>query len=121
MPEPGGAGTEAAGRTLREEPAIPHIAFGPHPAARSRSTRGHGPPVRLAAARGALASPGTVPLATASGDAVPAGPVIHAVSTRWHPVLTVPAFLFTRHMVIVGASGTGKTNLMIRLGAGWYA
>jgi hypothetical protein len=59
--------------------------------------------------------------ATASGDAVPAGPVIRAVSTRWHPVLAVPALLFTRHMVIVGASGTGKTNLMIRLWAGWYA
>jgi hypothetical protein len=76
---------------------------------------------QAAAARGALASPGTVPLATRSGDAVPAGPVIRAVSTRWRPVLAVPAFLFTRHMMIVGASGTGKTNLMIRLWAGWYA
>jgi hypothetical protein len=67
-----------------------------------------------AAARGALTAPGTVPLATRAGDAVPAGPVIRAVGTRWHPVLAVPAFLFLRHMVIVGASGTGKTNLMIR-------
>jgi hypothetical protein len=74
-----------------------------------------------ATARGALTAPGTVPLATASGDAVPAGPVIRAVGTRWQPVLAVPAFLFMRHMVIVGASGTGKTNLMIRLWAGWYA
>jgi hypothetical protein len=58
---------------------------------------------QAAAACGALASPGTVPLATASGNAAPAGPVIRAVGTRWHPVLTVPAFLFTRRMVIVGA------------------
>ena len=76
---------------------------------------------QAATARGALIAPGAVPLATRSGDAVPAGPVIRAVGTRWQPVLSVPAFLFTRHMVIVGASGTGKTNLMIRLWAGWYA
>jgi hypothetical protein len=76
---------------------------------------------QTATARGALASPGAVPLATRDGTAVPAGPVIRAVSTRWHPVLAVPAFLFMRHMVIVGASGSGKTNLMIRLWGGWYA
>jgi hypothetical protein len=71
-------------------------------------------------ARGALASPGTLPLATAAGQ-VAVGPVIRAVGARWRPVLTVPPVLFARHMVIVGASGTGKTNLMIRLWAGWYA
>jgi len=76
---------------------------------------------QAAAARGALASPGIVPLATAGGTAVPTGPVIRAVGARWRPVLAVPAVLFARHMVIVGASGTGKTNLMIRLWAGWYA
>jgi hypothetical protein len=76
---------------------------------------------QAAAARGALASPGIVPLATRGGTAVPAGPVIRAVGARWRPVLAVPAMLFARHMVIVGASGTGKTNLMIRLWAGWYA
>ena len=25
-----------------------------------------------------------------------------------------------RHMVIVGATGSGKTNLMMRLWAGWF-
>jgi hypothetical protein len=75
---------------------------------------------QAAAARGALAAPGTLPLATNTGT-VPVGPVIRAVGTRWHPVHAVPAALFSRHMVIVGASGTGKTNLMIRLWAGWYA
>ena len=72
------------------------------------------------AARGRLAAPGTVPLATGRGT-VPVGAVIRAVGRRWTPVLEVPAAAFTRHMVIVGASGTGKTNLMIRLWAGWYA
>jgi hypothetical protein len=72
------------------------------------------------AARGALAAPGTLPLVTSAGT-VPVGPVIRAVGRRWTPVLAVPAASFARHMVIVGASGTGKTNLMIRLWAGWYA
>jgi len=72
------------------------------------------------AARGLLAAPGAVPLVTTAG-AVPVGAVIRAVGCRWTPVLLVPAAWFARHMVIVGASGTGKTNLMIRLWAGWYA
>jgi hypothetical protein len=72
------------------------------------------------AARGRLAAPGAVPLVAGNGR-VPAGAVIRAVGRRWTPVLAVPAAWFARHMVIVGASGTGKTNLMIRLWAGWYA
>ena len=72
------------------------------------------------AARGLLAAPGPFPLVTRSG-LVPAGAVIRAVGRRWTPVLAIPAAAFARHMVIVGASGTGKTNLMIRLWAGWYA
>jgi hypothetical protein len=72
------------------------------------------------AARGALAAPGTAPLLSPAGT-VPAGPVIRAVGRRWTPVLAIPAASFTRHMVIVGSSGSGKTNLMIRLRAGWYA
>ena len=72
------------------------------------------------AARGLLAAPGSVPLAARSGM-VPVGAVIRAIGCRWTPVLAVPAGWFARHMVIIGASGTGKTNLMIRLWAGWYA
>ena len=72
------------------------------------------------AARGALAAPGAFPLVASTG-AVPAGPVIRAVGCRWTPVLAVPVAAFARHMVIVGSSGSGKTNLMIRLWAGWYA
>ena len=71
-------------------------------------------------ARGRLAAPGPFPLVTGRGT-VPAGAVIRAVGRPWTPVLEVPASAFSRHMVIVGASGTGKTNLMIRLWAGWLA
>jgi len=75
---------------------------------------------QAATARAALAAPGLVPLSTTAGT-VPVGPVIRATGTRWAPVLAVPAGMFARHMVIVGSSGSGKTNLMIRLWAGWYA
>jgi hypothetical protein len=75
---------------------------------------------QAAAARGALTAPGTVPLVTPAGM-VPVGAVIRAVGRRWTPVLSIPYAAFSRHMVIVGASGTGKTNLMIRLWAGWHA
>lgn len=75
---------------------------------------------QVAAARGALAAPGMVPLATAAGT-VPVGAVIRAVGARWSRVLAVPAVSCSRHMVIVGSSGSGKTNLMMRLWAGWYA
>jgi hypothetical protein len=75
---------------------------------------------QVRSARGALTAPGTVPLVTSAGT-VPVGPVIRAVARRWTPVLAVPAAAFARHMVIVGSSGSGKTNLMIRLWAGWYA
>jgi hypothetical protein len=71
-------------------------------------------------ARGRLAAPGPFPLVTSRGT-VPAGAVIRAVGRPFTPVLEIPAAAFSRHMVIVGASGTGKTNLMIRLWAGWLA
>jgi len=72
------------------------------------------------AARGRLAAPGPFPLVTLRGT-VPAGAVIRAVGCPWRPVLEIPAAAFRRHMVIVGSSGSGKTNLMIRLWAGWMA
>jgi hypothetical protein len=34
-------------------------------------------------------------------------------------VFSLPAAACGRHMVIIGASGPGKTNLMMRLWAGW--
>jgi hypothetical protein len=71
------------------------------------------------AARRASRAPGLVPLAGRHGVGV--GPVIRVTGRRWARVLAIPAAEFSRHMVIVGASGTGKTTLMIRLWAGWYA
>ena len=49
------------------------------------------------------------------------GATIRTVRHRWRPILSVPYRSFARHSVIVGSSGSGKTNLMMRLWAGWYA
>ena len=35
-------------------------------------------------------------------------------------MFALPAGACARHMVIVGSTGSGKTNLMIRLWAGWF-
>ncbi|HTX26250.1 MAG TPA: hypothetical protein VME19_04425 [Streptosporangiaceae bacterium] len=64
-------------------------------------------------------APGAVPL-LGRGGKIPVGGTIRAVGHRWHPVFTLPAAACARHMVIVGATGSGKTNLMIRLWAGWF-
>jgi len=65
-------------------------------------------------------APGAVPL-LARGGRIPVGGTIRAIERRWDPVFALPAAALTRHMVIVGATGSGKTNLMIRLQAGWFA
>ena len=70
-------------------------------------------------ARGLTAAPGAVPL-LGRGGRIPVGGTIRAIGHRWHPVFTIPAAACARHMVIVGATGSGKTNLMIRLWAGWF-
>ena len=75
---------------------------------------------QVRAARGRAAAPGTVPLLARGGQVV-IGPVIRAIRHKWRPILTVPYRSFARHSVIVGSSGSGKTNLMMRLWAGWYA
>ena len=70
-------------------------------------------------AKGLTRAPGAVPL-LARGGQIPVGGTIRAIGHRWHPVLTLPAAACARHMVIVGSTGSGKTNLMIRLWAGWF-
>ncbi len=75
---------------------------------------------QVRAARGRAAAPGTVPLLARAGLVV-IGPVIRAIRHPWRPVLAVPYTSFGRHAVIIGSSGSGKTNLMMRLWAGWYA
>jgi len=72
------------------------------------------------AARGRAAAPGWVPLLTRRGLVV-IGATIRAVRHPCRPILAVPYRSFARHSVIVGSSGSGKTNLMMRLWAGWYA
>jgi hypothetical protein len=70
-------------------------------------------------ATGLTDAPGTVPL-SARGGKIPVGGTIRAIGHRWHPVFTLDAAACARHMVIVGSTGSGKTNLMIRLWAGWF-
>ena len=70
-------------------------------------------------ARGLTEAPGAVPL-LARGARIPVGGTIRSIGHRWQPVFTIPASACTRHMVIVGATGSGKTNLMMRLWAGWF-
>ncbi len=72
------------------------------------------------AARGRVMAPGAVPLLARGGQVV-IGATIRAVRHRWRPILAVPSRSFGRHSVIIGSSGSGKTNLMMRLWAGWYA
>jgi len=64
-------------------------------------------------------APGAVPL-LGRGGRIPVGGTIRAVACRWQPVFTLPAAACARHMVIIGATGSGKTNLMMRLWAGWF-
>ncbi len=74
---------------------------------------------QVRAAQGRTAAPGSVPLLSRGGR-IPVGGTIRAVACRWQPVFTLPFTACARHMVIIGATGSGKTNLMIRLWAGWF-
>ena len=58
-------------------------------------------------AKGLTDAPGAVPL-LASGGKIPVGGTIRAIGHRWHPVFTLPATACARHMVIVGATGSGR-------------
>jgi hypothetical protein len=72
-------------------------------------------------ARAVNKAPGSVPLLT-RGGLIPMGGTIRGIciGRRWRSVFTVPATACGRHMVIIGATGRGKTNLMMRLQAGWF-
>ncbi len=70
-------------------------------------------------ARALTKAPGAVPLLAARGR-IPVGGTIRVIGHRWHPVFALPADACSRHMVVVGSTGSGKTNLMIRLWAGWF-
>jgi hypothetical protein len=70
-------------------------------------------------AKGLTRAPGPVPL-LGRGGVIPVGGTIRAIGHRWHQVFSIPATACARHMVVVGSTGSGKTNLMIRLWAGWF-
>ncbi len=70
-------------------------------------------------AKGLNQAPGAVPL-LARGGRIPVGGTIRHVGHDWRPVFSLPAAASGRHMVVVGATGSGKTNLMIRQWAGWF-
>ena len=74
---------------------------------------------QVRAAAGRTAAPGSVPLLSRRSR-IPVGGTIRAVACQWQPVFTLPFQACARHMVIIGATGSGKTNLMMRLWAGWY-
>ncbi|MGH3227396.1 MAG: hypothetical protein ACRDOA_02235 [Streptosporangiaceae bacterium] len=65
-------------------------------------------------AKGLNKAPGAVPL-LARGGRIPVGGTIRTIEHHWRPVFSLPAEACGRHMVVVGATGSGKTNLMIRL------
>ncbi len=58
-------------------------------------------------AKGRTAAPGSVPL-LARGERIPVGGTIRTIGHRWHPVFTISPAACARHMVIVGATGSGK-------------
>ncbi len=58
-------------------------------------------------ARGLTGAPGAVPL-LGRGGRIPVGGTIRAIGHRWHPVFSIPAAACARHMVIVGATGSGN-------------
>ena len=60
--------------------------------------------VRAAKARNA--APGAVPLHRRGR--IPVGGTIRATGCRWQPVFTIPAAACARHMVIIGATGSGN-------------
>jgi hypothetical protein len=64
-------------------------------------------------------APGLTPLTDSKGK-IAVGGTIRTVGHGWRPVLAIPWTAMGRHQVIIGSSGSGKTNLMIRTWAGWY-
>jgi hypothetical protein len=75
---------------------------------------------QAATARARIAAPGSVPLIKGYGSVV-AGAVIRTVNHRAGPVASLPYQRMRSHQVVIGATGTGKTTLLLRLWAGFMA
>ncbi len=73
---------------------------------------------RSAAAR--IAAPGAVPLLTGRGE-VNIGATIRVHGHPDHPIAALPASRLRSHQVVIGATGTGKTTLLLRLWAAFMA
>jgi len=65
-------------------------------------------------------APGAIPLLTRRGDFV-AGAVIRAVGHPARELTVLPASRLRSHQIVIGATGTGKTTLLLRLWAGYLA
>jgi hypothetical protein len=75
---------------------------------------------QVATARARIAAPGSVPLIKGNGSVV-AGAVIRSAGHRAGPVASLPYPRMRSHQVVIGATGTGKTTLLLRLWAGFMA
>ncbi|MGH3168500.1 MAG: hypothetical protein ACRDN0_21795 [Trebonia sp.] len=75
---------------------------------------------QVRAAKAMAAAPGSVPL-LARGDAIAVGAAIRAVRHRAGPLAAIPFARMRSHQVVIGATGTGKTTLLLRLWAGFLA
>jgi hypothetical protein len=71
-------------------------------------------------ARARIAAPGAVPLTRQDNDVV-AGAVIRTVGHPARQIASIPYARMRSHQVVIGASGTGKTTLLLRLWAGFMA
>jgi hypothetical protein len=75
---------------------------------------------QVRSARARISAPGSVPLTTKNGSLV-VGAVIRSVG---HPARMIAAIPYQRirgHQVVIGATGTGKTTLLLRLWAAFAA
>ena len=75
---------------------------------------------QVRAAKALIAAPGAVPLLTRRGDFA-GGAVIRAVGHPARELSVLPASRLRSHQIVIGATGTGKTTLLLRLWAGYLA
>jgi hypothetical protein len=75
---------------------------------------------QVRSARARIARPGSVPLLTRRGAFV-AGAVIRADGHPEHRLAQLPPSRLRSHQIVIGATGTGKTTLLLRLWAAFLA
>jgi hypothetical protein len=75
---------------------------------------------QVRAAQALIAAPGSLPLLSRGGHVV-AGATIRAVRHKSGRAASIPYERLRAHQVVIGATGTGKTTLLLRLWAGFMA